>query len=98
MAIVHLVRHERIRGRAGVVFWRDLPIVAAATLLALTAHLVEITIWALVFIFCGEFAQLGAAFFQSVMNYTCLGYGDIAMDIRRDSVIRAGKPIGAGDR
>ena len=79
VAIVHFVRHERMRGRAGVAFWRDVPIVAAAMLLALIAHLVEITIWALVFMFCGEFTQLAAAFYHSAVNCTSLGYGDIVM-------------------
>jgi hypothetical protein len=80
-AIVHFVRHQRRLGRAGVRFGRDVAIVASAMLLALTAHLVEITIWAMVFAFCGEFAQLGAAFYHSAMNYTTLGYGDVVMSV-----------------
>lgn len=51
-AIVHFVRRQRRLGRVGVRFGRDVAIVASAMLLALTAHLVEITIWATVFAFC----------------------------------------------
>ena len=64
---------------AGVRFWRDVAIVSGATVLAVTAHFVEVTIWAFVFVFCGEFAQFGGAFYHSAMNYTTLGYGDVIM-------------------
>ena len=48
--------------RTGVRFWRDVAIVSGATVLAGVAHLVEMIIWAVVFVFCGEFGQLSAAF------------------------------------
>lgn len=79
LGIIHFVRHQHRLGHAGVRFWRDVAIVASATLLALIAHLVEITIWAFVFIFCGEFAQFAGAFYHSAVNYTTLGYGDVVM-------------------
>jgi hypothetical protein len=78
-AIAYFVRSEYLFGRAGVRFWRDVAIVASATLLALIAHLVEVTIWAVVLYSCGEFARLAAAFYHSAVNYTSLGYGDIVM-------------------
>src|ERR1700687_2266458 len=75
----HFVRREHQLGHTGAGFWRDVGIVASATLLVLTAHLVEITIWAFVFVFCGEFAQFAGAFYHSAMNYNTLGYGDVVM-------------------
>jgi hypothetical protein len=77
--IVHFVRRERRLGHAGVKFWRDITIVAGAALLALTAHLVEITAWAVLFVLCGEFPDLARAFYHSAVNYTSLGYGDVVM-------------------
>ena len=76
---VYLLRRELGLGRAGVAFWTDVAIVAGTMLIALIAHLIEIAIWALVFISCGEFSQLGAAIYHSATNYTSLGYGDIIM-------------------
>ena len=70
---VNLIRQERKLGRAGVKFWKDVAIIARATLVALLAHLVEITIWAVVFILCGEFSELGPAIYHSAMIYTALG-------------------------
>ena len=76
---VQLLRRKLRLGRAGVRFWTDVAIVTGTTLVALIAHLIEIAIWALVFISCGEFSELGAAIYHSATNYTSLGYGDVIM-------------------
>jgi Ion channel len=78
-ANLHLVRHERALGRTGVRLWIDLMIVTAALMLALLAHLIEIGLWAILLVLCGEFQAFGLAFYHSAMNYTSLGYGDIVM-------------------
>ena len=79
IVIVHFIRRQHRLGRAGVRFWQDVAIVCTATLLAGAAHLSEISIWALLFVFCGEFARFAAAFYHSATNYTTLGYGDVVM-------------------
>jgi len=78
-AIVHFIRRERRLGRAGVTFWKDVSIVAVASLVALTAHLVEIALWALIFVLCGQFTNFAPALYHSAENYTTLGYGDVVM-------------------
>jgi hypothetical protein len=78
-ANLHFIRHQRALGRAGTRFWIDLMIVAVAVMLALVAHLIEIGVWAVLFVLFGEFQVLGLAFYHSAMNYTTLGYGDIVM-------------------
>jgi hypothetical protein len=78
-ATISIVRHERKLGRAGRGFWIDMGIVAGAILSALVAHLLEIGLWAVVFVECGEFSDYGIAFYHSAVNYTSLGYGDIVM-------------------
>ncbi len=79
IANLHVVRRERRLGRAGARFWIDLRIVAGAVMLALAAHLIEIGLWAFLFVGFGEFETFGLAFYHSAMNYTTLGYGDIVM-------------------
>lgn len=79
IAIVEVVRFKRSLDVAGFRFWRDLTVVATTALLALTAHLIEIAGWALVFVLCGEFSDLATAFYHSAVNYTSLGYGDVVM-------------------
>jgi len=78
-ATVQFVRREYQFRHAGVGFWIDVAIVAGVILLALFAHMVEITIWAVLFVACGEFTRLAPAFYHSAMNYTSLGYGDVVM-------------------
>lgn len=78
-AIIHVVRREQKLGRAGSGFWVDMSIVLRAVVYALAAHLVEIALWAGIFVACGEFHQFGLAYYHSAVNYTTLGYGDIVM-------------------
>src|SRR5262245_9808102 len=73
MPMIYFVRYELRLGRAGVRFWKDVAIVAGATLVALAAHLVAIATWALVFSLCGEFSQFAEAIYYSGLNYTTLG-------------------------
>ncbi len=78
-ATANFVRHEVRVGRAGARFWTDVAIVAAVIFLALAAHLVEIALWALLFMVCGEFPTFAMACYHSAVNYTTLGYGDVVM-------------------
>jgi hypothetical protein len=75
---VIIIRREKRRGLT-VSFWRELAIVALVISLALVAHLIEIAMWAVLFVICGEFHEFGAAYYHSAVNYTTLGYGDIVM-------------------
>jgi hypothetical protein len=78
-ATVSFVRHEKRVGRAGRGFWVDLAIVVLTISFAFMAHLIEIALWAVCFIMCGEFQEFGAAYYHSAVNYTTLGYGDVIM-------------------
>lgn len=78
-ATLNFIRREKKRGREGVSFWGDLAIVARVISFALLAHLMEIALWAVLFMICGEFREFGVAFYHSAVNYTTLGYGDVIM-------------------
>ena len=78
-ATVNFVRHEKRLGRAGTGFWIDLAIVGLAISFAFVAHLIEIAVWAVLFVMCGEFQEFGFAYYHSAVNYTTLGYGDVIM-------------------
>ncbi len=78
-ATVTLVRREQRIGHAGESFGSDLAIVVVAILIAFAAHLIEMAVWAGLFLICGEFATFGAAFDHSAVNYTTLGYGNVVM-------------------
>jgi hypothetical protein len=78
-ATVTIARREKKLGRAGASFWSDFAIVALIILLSLVAHLIEIALWAAVFMIWGEFHEFGIAYYHSAVNYTTLGYGDLIM-------------------
>jgi Ion channel len=78
-ATVNFIRHEKRLGREGASFWIDLTIVVLTVSFAFVAHLLEIALWAVLFIMCGEFHDFGLAFYHSAVNYTTLGYGDVIM-------------------
>ncbi len=79
MGIFHFVRREHLLRRTGVRFWRDVAIVSGATLLTGVAHFVEVVIWAVVFLLCGQFSRFAPALYGSASLYTTLGYGDAVM-------------------
>jgi hypothetical protein len=78
-ATVSIARRERRLRQTRVSFWGEFRMVALIILLALVAHLIEIALWAVVFVICGEFHDFGVAYYHSAVNYTTLGYGDLIM-------------------
>jgi hypothetical protein len=78
-ATVNFFRHQRRLGRTGASIWINFAIVVVAMMLAFVAHLIEIALWAGLFIVCGEFQDFGTAYYHSAVNYTTLGYGDLIM-------------------
>ncbi len=79
--IVDGVRHHFARGRAGIWFW-DVILVTFFTLLALAAHFIEIALWALSFVLCGEFSNFPAALYYSGNTYTTLGDSTTVLSAR----------------
>jgi Ion channel len=78
-ATINLFRHERKLGRAGAGALIDLTIVALAISFAFVAHLIEIALWAVLLMFCGEFEGFAIAYYHSAVNYSTLGYGDLLL-------------------
>jgi hypothetical protein len=78
-ATVNFFRRETRLGRAGMRYLIDLMIVVLVMSFAFVAHMVEVAVWALLFMICGEFQDFGAAYYHSAVNYSTLGYGDVIM-------------------
>ena len=78
-ATVIFVRREKRLGHTGTGLWTNLAIVALAISIIFVAHLIEIALWAVLFVICGEFQEFGIAYYHSAVNYTTLGYGDLIM-------------------
>jgi hypothetical protein len=78
-ATLNFVRREQREGHTGISFWMDIAIIAPTISLALVAHRLEIGLWGMLFLICGEFPEFGTAYYHSAVNYTSLGYGDLIM-------------------
>jgi hypothetical protein len=78
-ATVNLFRYEMRLGRAGAGALIDLAIVVLVISFAFVAHLIEIALWAVLLVICGEFQEFGNAYHHSAVNYTTLGYGDLLL-------------------
>ena len=78
-ATVNFVRYEGKLGRAGAGALIDLAIVALVISFAFVAHLIDIALWAVLLVICGEFEEFRIAFYHSAVNYTTLGYGDLLL-------------------
>ena len=71
------------KGAAGASFWIDVVIVVRTISYSMAAHPVEAGLWAALFVACGEFPDMGTAYYHSAVNYTTLGYGDMVMSPAR---------------
>ena len=54
-------------------------ILTAVLLVMLAGNLLQIALWAGVFILYGEFHDFATAFYHSTVNFSTLGYGDIVL-------------------
>ncbi|MCF6225049.1 MAG: ion channel [Xanthomonadales bacterium] len=57
----------------------DAYVICVVLLMLFTGHLVQIGIWAQLFMYLGEFNDFETAYYHSTVNFASLGYGDIVM-------------------
>ncbi len=60
-------------------FGFDTYVISVVLLMLFVGHLVQIAIWAALFMYIGEFGDFLTAFYHSAVNFASLGYGDIVM-------------------
>src|SRR5262249_30243940 len=80
--IVGMVVRVLPGGHGGLGFWKGVAVMMAVTLITAVMHLVEIALWAIAILLCGEMATFEAAFYLSAENYTAFGYGDVVLSGR----------------
>ncbi len=59
--------------------WMDILLLSAVMLLTLLCNVVQMAIWAVLFLLLGEFPDFATALYHSAVNFATLGYGDIVM-------------------
>jgi hypothetical protein len=70
------------RGSSDLGFWRGTAVMAIVTLITAIAHLIQIALWAVAFLVCGEVSTFETAFCLSAQNFTAFGYGAVMLSER----------------
>ena len=63
-------------------FWSSMLVIKGVMLLLVIGNLLQIAIWAWLFLLLGEFQEFKEAFYHSAVNFATLGYGDFVMSAR----------------
>jgi len=79
MMIRYLIRIMSSEERNTEGFKFDSYAISMILLMLFAGHLFQIAIWAVLFMFLGEFSDFLTAFYHSAVNFASLGYGDIVM-------------------
>jgi len=74
--LIRIMDHEE-RNTDGFGF--DTYAISMVLLILFAGHLIQIAIWAVLFLYIGEFNDFATAFYHSTVNFASLGYGDIVM-------------------
>ncbi len=80
--MIEALAYAKRRGVVGTGFVRDSLVLSSMLLIVLLGNLIQMAIWALVFMLCGQFENYETAFYFSAVNFTTLGYGDITLSSR----------------
>ena len=77
--MIMMVRWLQKRHAGHPSFWRDVWLLVRVSWMLILLHLVEITIWAIFYVWRGAMADLDTAFYFSAITYTTVGYGDVVL-------------------
>jgi hypothetical protein len=80
--IVHLLVRLIRAGFTELGFWKNVAVMMIVAFVTAAAHVIQIALWAVVFVMCGLMATFEKALYFSAQNYTALGYGDIVLSER----------------
>ena len=82
-ALLHYLHRLKERGRIASGVVTSALILAVSMMILMIGNLLQIAVWAVLFMVCGEFTIFAEAFYHSAVNFSTLGYGDIVMSESR---------------
>lgn len=82
VVMLRLIIRRAETGRIETSFGGDMRILIGVLVVLFAGHLVQIAVWAGVFLAFDEFDDFATAFYHSTVNFATLGYGDIVMSER----------------
>jgi Ion channel len=85
-AAMHLIVRVMVRlirsGSSDLGFWKGTAVMAIVTMITGVAHLIQIALWAVAFLVCGQVSTFETAFCLSAQNFTAFGYGNVMLSER----------------
>ena len=63
-------------------FWSSMIFINFVMVLLVIGNIAQVAIWAVLFLYLGEFSEFGEAVYHSAVNFATLGYGDIVMSAK----------------
>jgi hypothetical protein len=76
-AYTHFRRNPRHRR-----FWVQVLTLSAVMMVMLLGAMLQMAVWAALFVLLGEFDDFATALYHSAVNFSTLGYGDLVMSPR----------------
>ena len=77
--VLQWLRRLQVERRFAGSFLHDLTVLCSVLFILLSGILVQVAIWALVYVVGGEFADFATAYYFSLVSFTTLGYGDVVI-------------------
>ena len=82
LVLRYLRRRQAKRGLEAS-FWEASRLLAESMMILMLGNLLQIAVWACLFMQLGEFSEFQTAYYHSTVNFSTLGYGDIVMSAQR---------------
>ena len=79
MALLNFLRRRMRLNKFHENLWVATGALSGGMLIVFVGHLLQVGLWALLFVGLGEFESYAPAFYHSMVNFTSLGYGDLVM-------------------
>ena len=80
--IRYLINVQALHNSKASTIFFDIKVICSVMIMLFLGHLIQIAVWATLFVNLGEFTDFVTAFYHSAVNFSSLGYGDITMSER----------------
>ncbi len=81
--VLHYIKGVIQRDKFPSGIWAFCGMVMTALIILMTANMLQVAVWAQLFMLLNEFEVYADAFYHSAVNFSSLGYGDIVMSEER---------------
>jgi len=79
LTIRYVIRIMNRKDHEAASFSFDTYVISMVLVMLFAGHMFQAAIWAMLFMYLGEFGDFMTAFYHSTVNFASLGYGDIVM-------------------